>query len=185
MSQFTDRILGAAKLDAAVYEAVGRDETATGQAAAVVVLSALAAGIGTIAQAGFFALIMTTIGALIGWLAWAAIIWFVGTRLLPRPQTHANLGQLMRAMGFAMAPGLLRIFEIIPGLGGLIFLIISIWMLVTMVIAVRQSLSFNSNGRAVAVVIVGWLIQWLIIWLLAGPAIFGLAPAPPPALPPA
>lgn len=173
MNTFFERMVGAGQLDTSVYESVARDEGATGQAAGVVVLSALAAGFATLGHAGFGSLVMTTIGALIGWLIWAAIIWLVGNKLLSQPDSHADLIQLMRAIGFAAAPGLLRIIGIIPGLGGLVFLIVSVWLLLTTIVAVRQTLGFDSNGRALAVVAVGWLIQWLVVWLVAGPSIFG------------
>lgn len=175
MNPFIERMIGAGQLNASVYDAVAKDESATGQAAGVVVLSALAAGFSTLAHAGFGSLIMTTIGALIGWVIWAGIIWFVGNKLLPLPSTHADIGPLMRTVGFASAPGVLRILGIIPGLGGLLFLIVAIWLLITTVVAVRQTLGFDSNGRALAVVVIGWLIQWLVVWLIAGPSVFGAA----------
>ena len=43
-NSFTQRLIGAAALDAAIYEEVEADPSATGQALAVVVLSSLAAG---------------------------------------------------------------------------------------------------------------------------------------------
>ena len=47
MSQFTDRMIRAAKLDVNLYEEVEADGEAMGQAMGVVILSSLAAGIGT------------------------------------------------------------------------------------------------------------------------------------------
>jgi hypothetical protein len=41
-----------------------------------------------------------------------------------------------------------------------------IWMLVAMVIAVRQALDYKSTLRAVGVCVVGWIIQFLVILLL-------------------
>ena len=43
-----ERALGAARLDAEAYESVERDEAATGTALAIVVLSAIASGIGNL-----------------------------------------------------------------------------------------------------------------------------------------
>ena len=43
---FLQRLIGAAALDAAIYEEVEADQSATGQAMAIVVLSSVAAGIG-------------------------------------------------------------------------------------------------------------------------------------------
>lgn len=169
MSTLINRMLGAARLDVATYEEVEHDRSATGQAALVVVLASVAAGIGALAGGGGIRfLLLVTVAALIGWLIWAAVIWFVGTKLLPQRQTEADIGQLLRTMGFAAAPGVLRIFEIIPLLGGLVALIVYIWMLVTMVVAVRQALDYDNTWRAVGVCLVGWIIQMLFIWMIGG-----------------
>ncbi|MDA3919596.1 MAG: YIP1 family protein [Salinisphaera sp.] len=174
MQSFINRMLGAAKLDVATYEEVEHDHSATGQAALVVALASLAAGIGALgAGGGLSFLVIATVGALLGWLIWAAIIWFVGTKLLPQRQTEANIGQLLRTMGFAASPGLLRIFEILPLIGGLIALIVAIWMLVTMIVAIRQALDYDNTLRAVGVCVVGWVIQLVIMWLIGGLVGFG------------
>jgi hypothetical protein len=38
-------------------------------------------------------------------------------------------------------------------------------MLVTMVVAVKQALDYSGTGRAVAVCVIGWLVQGLILVL--------------------
>lgn len=167
-------MIGAARLDVPIYEEIEHDRSATGQAALVVVLASLAAGIGALVYAGFIGLIVVTIAALIGWVIWAAIIWFVGTQILPQPQTEADMGQLLRTMGFAAAPGLLRIFDIIPFIGAIVAALVAIWMLVAMIIAVRQALDYDNTWRAIGVVAIGWLIQLLIGWLIGGGAIYGM-----------
>ncbi len=92
MSSFTDRMIRAAKLDVNLYEEVEADKQAMGQAMAVVVLASLAAGIGSIGSTGFGGLVLGTVGALIGWFIWAFVTYFVGTKLLPEPQTEADYG---------------------------------------------------------------------------------------------
>ena len=168
MGNLANRIVRAAKLDVALYEEVEADKTAMGQAMAVVALSGLAAGIGMITKAGAFGIISGTIGAITSWFIWAFLTYWIGTKLLPQPQTEANLGQLLRTIGFSSSPGLIRVLGIIPGLQVIIFFISSIWMLIAMVIAVRQALDYTSTGRAVGVCIIGWLIQAVIIFLLVG-----------------
>ncbi len=166
MTDFKERIIRAAKLDANLYEEVEADKGAMGQAMGVVVLSSIAAGIGTIAQIGVGGIIIGTISALIGWYTWAYITYFIGTKFLPEPQTRADHGELLRTIGFSSSPGLIRVLGIIPGLTGIIFLIASIWMLVAMVIAVRQALDYTSTSRAIWVCLIGWLVQTLILGLL-------------------
>ena len=178
MQSFTQRMIGAAKLQVPTYEEVEHDRGATGQAALVVVLASLAAGIGAMGGGSISFLLLNTVAALFGWLVWAALIWVIGTKMLPETQTEADIGQLLRTLGFAAAPGLLRVFGIIPVIGAIVWFVASLWMLATTVIAVRQALDYHSTLRAVGVCVIGWLVQLLIMWLLvgmAGPA--GPAPA--------
>ena len=59
---------------------------------------------------------------------------------------------------FAAAPGMLRIFGIVPGAAIPAFAITAVWMLVAMIVAVRQALDYRSTARAVAVCGVGWAL---------------------------
>ena len=166
MANFGKRMVRAAKLEVALYEEVEADKSALGQAMGVVVLASIAAGIGTIAKGGLGGIVIGTIAALISWYVWAFLTYFIGTKLLPQPQTKANVGEMLRTIGFSTSPGLIRVLGIIPGLAGIVFLVASIWMLVAMVIAVRQALDYTSTGRAVGVCVIGWVIQALILVLL-------------------
>jgi hypothetical protein len=172
MASFTDRMIRASKLDVALYEEVEADKGAMGQAMGVVILSSVAAGIGTISTAGVNGLIFGTIVALLGWYIWAFLTYFIGTRLLPEPQTRADYGELLRTIGFSSSPGILRVLAIIPMLGAILNFIVGIWMLVAMVIAVRQALDYKSTWRAVGVCIIGWIVQAVIFalffWLAGG-----------------
>lgn len=166
MDNLTARMIRAARLDISLYEEVEADKGASIQAVIVVVLSSVAAGIGALAQAGIRGLFLLTVTALIGWYIWAYLTYFIGTKLMPEPQTHSNPGELLRTIGFASSPGMLRIFGFIPALGGLINFIVAIWMLITMVIAVRQALDYQSTGRAIGVCIIGWIIYVILTAIL-------------------
>lgn len=166
MQIYLDRIVRAAKLDVSLYEEVEADKGAMRQAVGVVVLSSVAAGIGSIGTMGIKGIIIGAITALIAWYIWAYITYFIGVKILPEPQTKADHGELLRTIGFSSSPGLLRILAIIPGIGGIIFMIASVWMLVAMVIAVRQALDYQSTFRAVSVCMIGWVIQAIILVIL-------------------
>jgi len=168
MASFTDRMIRAAKLDVNLYEEVEADKSAMGQAMAVIVLSSVAAGVGTIGTIGLMGLALGTIAALLTWFIWAFLTYFIGTRLLPEPQTKADYGELLRTIGFSSSPGVLRVLGIIPAIGGILNFLIGIWMLVAMVIAVRQALDYKSTWRAVGVCLIGWIIQIAILALLSG-----------------
>ena len=172
MASFTDRMIRAAKLDVTLYEEVEADKGTMGQAMGVVILSSVAAGIGTIGTTGMQGLFFGTIFALLGWFIWAFLTYFIGTRLLPEPQTKSDYGELLRTIGFSSSPGVLRVLAIIPMLGVILNFVIGIWMLVAMVIAVRQALDYKSTWRAVGVCLIGWIVQIVIFalffWMVGG-----------------
>lgn len=164
MTTFARRVLGAAVLDRSTYEEVEADSRANGQAAGLVVLASVAGGIGVLGLAAQTSqsLVAGIVGSLIGWMAWAALTYLIGTRFLPEPQTRADLGELLRTIAFASSPGLLRVLGILPFVGFTIYAIASIWMLVAMIVAVRQALDYTSTIRAVAVCVAGWALSLAI-----------------------
>lgn len=166
MNLFVDRVIRAAKLDGNLYEEVEADKSALGQAMAVVVISSVAAGVGMIDEAGLGGIFMGAVAALIGWYIWAYLTFLIGTRLLPEPQTSADYGELLRTIGFSSAPGVIRVLGIFPVLEGIVFFVASIWMLVAMVVAVRQALDYSGTLRAVGVCAIGWVIQVVIMALV-------------------
>jgi Yip1 domain len=161
---FVERMVGAAKLDVRVYEEVEADRSATPQALAVVVLASVAGGIGV--GEGVRGLVVFTLAGLVGWAIWAWLIYLIGTRWLPEPDTKADIGELLRTIGFATSPGILRVVGFIPILGPIVFVVTAFWTLVAVVIAVRQALDYRSTGRAVGVCVIGWLIQIVILGLI-------------------
>jgi hypothetical protein len=156
-ASFTDRMLGAARLDAATYEQVEADEGATLQALAVVGIAAAASAIGSI-TGGVYLFFLGLLGPLIGWVVFAGIVFFVGGVAFPEPNTQADAGQVLRTVGFASSPGVLYVLGLIPFVGGLISFAIAVWIAVATVVAVRQSLDYESTPRAVGVVLVGWAL---------------------------
>ena len=166
MEKLVDRMLRAAKLDAHLYEEVETDTTAMSQAMLVVVLSSAAAGIGSMGMVEHPNLLLTTLGALIGWYIWAFLTYWIGTKLLPEKDTKADYSQLLRTIGFSSAPGILRVLGVIPFLTNIVFMATGIWMLVAMIIAVRQALDYQSTARAVGVCAIGWLVQLLVVGIL-------------------
>lgn len=166
MNTLLDRMLRAARLDPALYEEVEADGEALTQAMVVVIVSSLAAGIGDGGEAGLAASLFATAAALVGWVVWAAVIWLVGTKLLPGPNTEADIGQLLRVIGFASAPGVLRMIGVIPALRAPIAILTMFWTLAAMIVAVRQALDYESTGRAVAVCAIGLAVQVIAVTLL-------------------
>ena len=164
-SVFISRIIRACKLDVSLYEEVEADKSATLQAASVVVLSSLAAGIGSISL-GATNFLMAPLLSLVSWYIWAYLIYLIGVKLFPEANTKSDHGELLRTIGFSSAPGLIRVFGFTPEIMSITFIGSGIWMLVAMVIAVRQALDYESTWRAIGVVVIGFLVQAIILIML-------------------
>lgn len=164
MATLATRMIGAAKLDRSVYEEVEGDRAATGQALGVVVLVGLATGLGL--RAGVQGVVIGLVAGVIAWALWAALIYWIGGKMLPESDTRADWGQLARTLGFASSPGVLRVLGVVPVLGELVFIATGIWMLVATIVAVRQALDYRSLPRAVAVCVIGWIAQVVVLYAL-------------------
>ena len=182
MRNFLLRVVGAAMLDTGVYEDVEADPGATIQAVGVIVLASVAAGFGANGWRAdpkstlVFSAIVGALG-LMAWESWALLTFEIGGRLLPERQTQVDVGELLRTIGFSAAPGLFLVFGAF-GATTLIFAVTAVWMLATMVVAVRQALDYTSTRRAFAVCALGWLLTLVIViglGLFFGP---GLAAGP-------
>jgi hypothetical protein len=174
MGLYLYRLMGAAMLDAGMYEGIEADRTTTVQAGTTVLLASLAAGIGAGGWYGVhpLTLVGVSVVAAITWLIWAVLIFHIGVHVLPSPQTNVTLGELLRTTGFATAPGLVLMLAMVPGLSGIIFGVTGLWMLATVVVAVEHALDYTSHWRAMAVC----LIAVSIVMTLA--AILGIVSAP-------
>jgi len=183
LDKIVDRVIRAAKLEVELYEEVEADETLTSQAIAVVVIAAIAGGIGgalgTIIGPGgvgafFLALIVTPIVAVIGYFIWAALTYLIGTRLF---QGTADYGEMLRALGYSYGPQVLGLLSFIPCVGPLFSLAGWIWSLVAGVVAIRQALDFDT-GKAVITCIIGWVVMLILYAILSvigigGAIVFG------------
>jgi hypothetical protein len=175
-NSFLQRLVGAAALDSVIYEEVEADQSATTQAFVTVLLSSLAAGIG-LRGAGPYTpgtVAIVSVIALLSWAAWALLTYEIGVRIMPQPETSSDVGELLRTIGFATAPGMLRVLGVIPSVTIPVFAVTAVWMLAAMVVAVRQALDYRSTGRALAVCGVGWVLALamaVLLGLVFGPAL--------------
>ena len=164
---YFQRLKKAIFLDVAFYEEVEKDKKFNDQAMMTVVLVSVVQGF-MIAGFAPIALVQGILGSLIRFLIWAFFIAFVGTRILPEPETESNTGELIRTLGFAYAPGLLVVFKIFPIISTFIAPVVTILQLAAMTIAVRQALDFNSTVRAVGVCIVAFILMIVALTLFIG-----------------
>jgi hypothetical protein len=165
----TDRMLGALRLDVAAYEEVEADEKATGEAAFVVVASALVAAAGYALRLGgeVNAGILGAIAELIGWGLYALFAYFVGAKLIPGPRTRSSWGEIARTLGYATTPRFLLILVAIPGLFGPVRFVVSVWMLAATVVALRSALDCGTL-RAVVVAVLASIVELIVVSLIVG-----------------
>ena len=167
MRIFLFRVVGAATLDANVYEDVEADANATLQAVGVILLASLASGFGAngwnaTPQSMLTYSAVVAVLALLGWTSWAVVTFEIGGRLLPERQTRVDIGELLRTIGFSAAPALFLIFGAF-GATTMVFAVTAVWMLATMVMAVRQALDYASTARALIVCGLGWFLTLVFI----------------------
>lgn len=153
-----NRVIGVLKLDVATYEEIEADENATSQAAIVVAVVAVVGGIigGGISAllGGSFigSFLSTLLTAFISWFLWSAVTYFVGTSFFGG---KATMGEMLRVLGFAQAPGILAIIPICGSFVGLI------WTLACTFIAIRQGLDLD-NTKAILTAVVGFIVVFLV-----------------------
>ncbi len=177
------RMIRAARLDTAFYNEVEQDTSLNGEALTVVVIASVASGIGAgggslIAGNGIgsaaVSLVVGIIVAIVGYFIWAWLTQFIGTRFFGGV---GDFGELRRTLGYAYAPNILGIFNLIPCIGPLVGLVGSLWALVAGIIAVREALDFDST-KAILTVVIGWVIVFVIsaiIFSIVGIGAFGLS----------
>ena len=167
ISLFLNRVFRSIKIDPEVFNEVQKDKNATISAAIVVVLSSSAAGIGAISL-GASNFMLAPFFSLISWFVWAYIVYFVGVKLFPDTKTKTTQFALLRAIGFSSAPGIIRIFGFNEDLMTVTFIGSAFWMLVCMVVAVKETLNYKSLWKALGVVIISWFVQaFLLLAILA------------------
>lgn len=156
----------ASRFDAELYEEVEPDIDATGQAALVVLLAALASGAGAFRDGGPVGVAVAVSGGLVGWVLWAAITYWIGRHLFATSETRVTPGQMLRTLGFSHAPGVLNVAGLLPGVGPVIAILVALWVLVLGIIAIRQAMDFSTD-RAIATAVAGYIPYALVMALLA------------------
>jgi len=157
-------MIRAARLETDLYAEVEADKTATSQAAAVVFLASVAGGISGGAKP--FEVILGALLGIGGWYLFAYVVYWVGARWLPEPNTNTNMGALLRAVGFANAPGIVQLLGVLTPIRELVFFVAGIWSLVAMITAVRHALSYESSWRALGVCTIP-LLGRLLLYAMA------------------
>ena len=169
MASLPERMIGAMKGDARTFQEIEADPNALSQAVMVIVIAGVAALIGNIFRAGVMWGVATLILSLVGYAFWTVMVVLIGTKLLPEPTTKADFAEGFRVIGFTASPGVFNILAIIPFLGPVISILISIWMLIIGVIAVREVLDYSNIGRAILVCVIAFVIYMILYFVILVP----------------
>lgn len=175
-----ERMMRAARLDTRFYNEVETDIGATGQAATVVAIVAIANAIGGLLSvllgealsralgvggsmagtgASILGLLLGIVFFVIGWVIWSYLTYFIGTRVF---KGTATPGEMLRTLGFATTPYILGTLSFIPCLGFFAWLAGAIWMIVAGVVAVREALDFDTGNAIITVVLAA--IPLFLLW---------------------
>jgi hypothetical protein len=165
-----ERIIGVFKLSSSTFEEIENDKSATIQAGLVVLVSAILASIGSalfsiFRHGSFFGILLSTLISLfVGWIVWAVVSWFVGTKFFGG---KADIGEMLRVIGFSFAPHALGILPCIGGVVG------GIWSIVAGFIAVRQGLDLDNTKTffTIAIGVIPFLIIYFLLTYLIGKVI--------------
>jgi len=189
---FWQRIKGVFALNRAVFRDIEQDESAISQAAIIVLLVAILAGIGaagtvamgtaalqslsglsgdldlptlTPAFGTVGAFINAFVNAFVSWIVWALVTYLIGVKMF---NGESTVPEMMRLIGFAQAPRLMSVFGFIPCIGALISLAGWIWAIVTGVIAIQEGLDLDS-GKSFATIILSVIAVVIVNLVIVGP----------------
>lgn len=167
MASFQQRVIGAIRLQAWAYEEVEHDATATVQAGLIVLVTSVTTSVSWYFGMWNAAWIARgAVDALVAWAVGALFLWQIGTRLLPGKKTEADLGQLLRTVGFAQAPGVLGLLAMIPVVGVFVPYVVAVWIIGAVFVAVRQALDYDDTFRAIIVCLLAWVVSVVTFQLL-------------------
>lgn len=148
-----ERLIAALRLDLRLYETVSGDAAATGQAFRIVLFAGVSNGLGLVRRLGGIGVLAGIGSALLGWLLWTGVIWLIAILFGHYRQDRS----LLRAVGFANAPGVFLILGIAPMVGGVIRLCVVAWLVATTVRAVQATFAVATR-RALVISALGFVV---------------------------
>lgn len=180
MNMFVSRMIQAAKLDPSLFEEIVNDPTTQGHSVWVVAIFAMATGFGMFSRAGASAVNVCLVTTFFAWYFWAFTIYFIGTYLFrDTAVSRTDRKTVMRVMAFASAPGVLRLFGVIPQMTGIIFIATAVWIIAASVIGIKKAFKIPHTGKAVLLCAGTWLLAFFVqsLLLVLFFSVFGISKA--------
>ena len=159
MKIFLNRFFRAVKLDVSLFQEIIEDPKTFNQALIVVLIYSMTSAWGTFGRTGAVGNNIGMLTTLLGWYVWAFSTYMVGARMMPEAGTEPDRKTILRVIGFACAPGIVRILGFIEGLGLVVIFIALSWMVAAATVGVKQALNYESTARALGVCVVGLIIS--------------------------
>jgi len=152
------RMIRAAKLDQTFYDEIINDPASQGHSVWVVALLAMATGYGMFSRAGGTAVNVGLAVTFFSWYVWAFTIYFTSNHLFGATPSRMDRKTVLRVMAFASAPGILRIFGVIPNMSVLVFLGTSAWTILAGAIGIKKVYQLTHMGKALILCAATWLV---------------------------
>lgn len=168
-SQIVERAIGVSRFAQKYYRDVAGDPGATTEAAIVVVIVAVATGLGGIG-AGIGGFLAGLLWAVIRWLLFTAAAWFLAREVF-KTKPEGTITSLARVTGYAQAPGIIAIVGFIPLLGWSLSLVGNIWLVLAVVMGLRYVLKLDFK-QSFLTAIGAWLVAGALAALIA--VVFGV-----------
>lgn len=165
------RSVRAISLDRTLFEEVGNDKHAMPQAIILLMVVAIATGIGTLDNGNIGDVGPASTLVIIGWFVWSSLVFLVSRKFrgfAPRPTegvttSRADWSSIARVMAFAQAPGLLRIFGLVSGLGLVAAMAALLWQFAAMTVGLRAVMRYESHRRALALLAIAFTPYLIIV----------------------
>ena len=166
-----DRLMRAIRLDRTLYRQVADNPEFTNEAVLVAIIVSLVASLSALfgANHSFLLFLGQLFNNLIfGWVLWAVIAYFVGSTFF---HGRSSVTEMLRTLAYAGAPRLLGVFGFIPCVGWILALVGWLLSIIAGVIAIRESMEFDTTSAVITAVIgfVLYLIASVILGLLLSP----------------
>jgi hypothetical protein len=174
MDTLFNRVLRAAQLDKELFKEVEADTSLNQEALTVIIIVSIAGGIGSFIGAlmnqsfgaAILGMLVSAVLGVVNYYIWAYVTHFIGTNMFPG---EADVGELLRVLGYASGPRILSLFSFIPCFGPLVGLAGGLWALVAGFFGVQEALDLETTETLVTVVL-GW-VAIMIITAIVGSVI--------------
>jgi hypothetical protein len=160
-----DRMMRAVRADVSLYEEVEANPsyqqegyTIVGIVAVVSAAVSILFGLGDIVAA-LIAAVVGLIFTFLGYFVWSFVIYFLGTRVF---NGTADYPEMQRTLAYSYTPQIFSFVNVVPVVGPILGLVVSLWSAYLAFVAIRQGLDLDTTKAAITT-IVSWIVLAIIL----------------------